>query len=91
MGAENREHEISIKQRRDMTVSGVGDVDSFDDTSAVLRTSEGIMTVEGEGLKIGILDTDKGIVTLSGKICGVFYSGDGNEEKRGLISRFFKQ
>lgn len=84
-------HEFSVKQRREMQVLGVKDIDSFDDTGAVLRTTEGIMTVEGDELKIGVLDTERGIVTVSGKINAVFYSGDNTEEKRGIISRLFKQ
>ena len=84
-------HEFSVKQRKEMQVLGVKDIDSFDETGAVLRTTEGIMTVEGNELKIGVLDTERGIVTVSGKINAVFYSGDNTEEKRGIISRLFRQ
>ena len=83
-------HEIVLKKRREMSVSGVKDVDSFDETGAVLMTSEGELTVEGNDIKIGILDTDRGIVTISGRIDAVFYSGDGEDKKRGIVSRFFK-
>ncbi len=87
---ESQTHEICVKQRREMSVTGVKDIDSFDETGAVLQTVGGELTVEGSELKIGVLDTDRGVVTLTGKINGFFYSSEQTEEKRGIISRFFK-
>lgn len=87
---ESQTHEICVKQRREMSVTGVKDIDSFDETGAVLQTVGGELTVEGSELKIGVLDTDRGIVTLTGKINGFFYSSEQTEEKRGIISRLFK-
>ncbi len=83
-------HEICIKQRREVSVTGVRDIDSFDETGAVLQTVGGELVLEGEGLKIGILDTDKGVVTITGKINGFYYSSEHTEQKRGIISRIFK-
>ena len=87
---DKKEHEVCLNARREMRLSGVIDVDSFDEGSAVLQTTEGELSVEGEELKIGILDTERGIVTINGKINALFYSSDKSEEKRGLISRIFK-
>ena len=84
-------HEIIISERRSLRVSGVRDVDSFDEGGAVLKTDMGELTVEGEELKIGTLDTERGEVSLSGKINGLFYSDDGqSSEKKGLFSKMFK-
>ena len=53
--------------------------------------ADGTLTVEGEELKIGTLDTERGEVSLSGKINGLFYSDDGHSsEKKGLFSKMFK-
>lgn len=90
-GQDRQEHEISIRQRREMSIVGVKDIDSFDEFGAVLQTVEGELSVEGSELKIGILDTDRGVVTIAGKIDGVYYSGEHSEAKRGIISRLFKQ
>lgn len=83
-------HEFSVKQRRGMSINGVRDVDSFDEGSIIMNTELGEMTVEGSGLKIGVLDTDRGVVTLEGKIDAIFYSSDEAQVKRGLFSRFIK-
>jgi sporulation protein YabP len=86
---EKQKHEIVLKNRRELTVQGVQEVDSFDENSAVLNTVVGELTVEGEELKIGTLDTEKGVVTVSGRINGVFYSADQPKEKRGIFKRIF--
>ena len=84
-------HGIIVTERRSLRVFGVKDVDSFDELGAVLKTDMGELTVEGEELKIGTLDTELGEVTLSGKINGLFYSNDTRPtEKKGLLSKMFK-
>ncbi len=85
-----REHEIILKQRREMSVRGVTDIDSFDESGAVLKTVGGELTVEGSELKIGTLDTDRGVVSITGRINGIFYTDDRVEEKKGILSRFFR-
>ena len=85
---ERRSHEILITERHSLRVFGVKEVDSFDETGAVLKTDMGELTVEGEELKIGTLDTELGEVTLNGKIDGLFYSNDKRpSEKKGLLSK----
>lgn len=88
---DKRENEIFISERRELKIFGVKEVDSFDDCGAVLKTDMGELTVEGEELKMGTLDTDRGIVIFNGKINGLFYSDDGRlSEKKGLFSKMFK-
>lgn len=88
-GQDKQEHEVYVRQREELNVKGVKDIDSFDESGAVLQTVEGELSVEGNDLKIGILDTDRGIVTITGKINGVYYSSDQPDQKRSLWSRFF--
>ena len=87
---EKREHEFVLRRRKEMNVVGVKDIDSFDENSVVLETTDGTLVVEGETLKIGELDTEKGVVSVSGKINAVYYSSDEKEAKRGIFSRIFK-
>jgi sporulation protein YabP len=84
-------HEVVASERRSLRVFGVKEVDSFDEFGAVLKTDMGELTVEGEELKIGTLDIDRGEVALNGKINGLFYSDDVRpSEKKGLLSKMFK-
>ena len=92
MGAqtEKKKHEIFVDSRNGMRITGVVEVDSFDEQAVVLQTSEGEMTVEGSQLKIGTLDTDSGLVTVSGRIDAIYYSSMTSEPKKGILSRIFK-
>ena len=90
MATEKREHEIHLGQRNFMSVSGVEEVLSFDENSVTLVSVEGELVIEGENIKIGALDTDRGVVTLNGKIDGFFYVSDDKNQKRGFFSRFSK-
>ena len=82
-------HEFSLKGRRRMSISGVREVISFDETAVNLLTDCGEMTVEGEGLRIGVLDTERGLVTLEGNaVDGIWYPRAEGGERKGLFGRW---
>jgi sporulation protein YabP len=82
-----KEHEIKLVKRKEMAIFGVCEVISFDDESVRLMSVEGEIYVEGEDIKIGVLDTDKGVVTLTGKINGFYYVSEEKNTKKGFFSR----
>ncbi len=82
-----KEHEIKLVKRKEMAIFGVCEVISFDDESVRLMSVEGEIYVEGEEIKIGVLDTDKGVVTLTGKINGFYYVSEEKIAKKGFFSR----
>ena len=84
--------DIAIRSRKHIDVTGVVDVMSFDDRSVSMMTELGEMTVEGEGLKVGTLDTDKGIVSVDGKISAVIYYDEVRaSDKKGRLGRLFSR
>ena len=83
-----REHEIKVIKRKEMMISGVCEVISFDEESVRLMSVEGEIYIEGEDIKIGVLDTDRGIVTFTGRVNGIYYVGEDKNEKKGFFSRF---
>ena len=88
---QKRKHDVTLRSRKNMSIDGVEDVVSFDDSQAVFVTSCGEMTVEGTTLHISVLDLESGKVELDGNIEGIFYS-DGHEDKnagKGIFSKFF--
>lgn len=90
-GTENkREHQLFIKGRKQMSIEGVEEVMGFDDLSVRLRSSEGELYIEGEDIKIDTLDTERGVVSLSGRINGVYYAGEEGKEKKGFLSGLFR-
>ena len=86
---ERQSHEIRVGMRKEMNVTGVKEVVSFDEGCVVIRSTCGEMTVEGSELRVGVLDTDRGVVTLSGKIDTVYYTDEQPSARRG-IGRLFR-
>ena len=82
-----KDHDIKLFGRKEMSISGVREVISFDEESVRLMSVEGEIYIEGEDIKIGVLDTDRGIVTLTGKINGFYYVNEDKGEKKGFFSR----
>ena len=83
-------HKVSLDMRKKMSVTGVKEVVSFDEESVILKSNCGEITIEGTELKIGTLDTEKGIVILEGRIDAVYYSDMQTEEKHGFFSKMFR-
>ena len=57
-------HNVIMEDRRNLTVSGVKDVDSFDEQTMIIYTDMGEMTVRGTELHINRLNTKLIILTL---------------------------
>lgn len=88
-GGRMRSHSIHIDDRRLMSVSGVKDVDSFNEQAIRLLTEAGELRIEGVDLHITKLSLDEGLVMLEGDIYAMEYS-DGVEERGSLFGRLFK-
>lgn len=84
-------HDVILKSRKSMSIDGVEDVISFDESLVVLLTTCGEMTVEGSGLHIRVLDLESGVVELDGNVDGVFYSDEKNDNSahKGVFARLF--
>ncbi len=86
---QKREHSAVIDCRKRLTLTGVTEVGDFDSSHVSAITDYGVVTVRGNGLKIGKLSVDIGEVTVDGEVGAVFYS-EPEEEKSGFLSRLFK-
>lgn len=81
-------HKLTLNERKNLTMSGVTEVVSFDDTAVVLRTALGTLEVQGQQLQLKTLSIDGGQVAVDGQIAALFY-----EEPRpegGFWGRLFK-
>jgi sporulation protein YabP len=81
-------HNLSLSDRHKLTLSGVEDVESFDEAAITLYTSGGMLLVRGSGLKIEKLSIDGGELTVDGKIDSLEYS-DAPPPRKGFWSRVF--
>ena len=80
---------IILENRKKASISGVEDIDSFDEQTVVLYTNLGMLTVRGLGLHINRLNVETGEVVIEGDMDSFVYS-DGESRKTGLLKRLFK-
>lgn len=82
-------HHVVIEDRKSLTVSGVEDVERFDENTIVLSTSRGAMVVAGENLHIEKLSLDGGDLKVDGDIDSVSYEEE-NVARGGFLSRLLR-
>ena len=68
-----RTHEIRLLGRAEMSVSGVEEVVSFDDSAVVLHTQLGTLSIHGKELKLKTLSLEGGQVAVDGHITALIY------------------
>ena len=81
-------HNVILEDRKRLTITGVSDVDSFDEQTVVIYTDMGELTIRGSDLKIGRLNTETGELNISGTIYALAYTDE--RAKSGVFSRLFK-
>lgn len=66
-------HRLTLNERRQLTVTGVSQVVSFDDTAVVLRTELGTLVIQGLQLQLQTLSLDGGQVAVEGTVSAMHY------------------
>ncbi len=66
-------HKLTLDERQRLTMTGVTEVVSFDDTAVVLNTVLGTLEVQGQQLKLKTLSLDGGQVAVEGHINALYY------------------
>ena len=86
---EEQKNDVIIKSRKQIQMTGVIDVNSFDEHEIVVQTSTSGATIDGEGLKIERFNSQSGELIVNGKINGIFYyTKEPQNKKKGLASIF---
>lgn len=81
-------HNVLLEDRKKLSVSGVCDVDSFDEETIIVFTQLGELTVRGNDLHINSLSVETGELLIEGSIYAVVYTDD-REKKEGFFSKMF--
>lgn len=82
-------HHIVLEGRQSLTVSGVQEVESFDENTIVMVTVKGTLVVRGDALHIEKLSLDGGDLTVEGTVDSLSYEDDGRE-KGGFWARLLR-
>ena len=85
-------HNMILENRKSLSISGITDVDSFDEREIILYTQLGELTVQGRELHIDApqpdaMSVETGDMTITGDIWALIY---GDKDKKGPISALGK-
>ena len=80
-------HTITLTARKSVLLNAVEELIRFDETAVLCKTSEGVLTIEGEGLRVVGFHAGEGTLSLSGEIVGIFYENGGKKSSLGLFGR----
>jgi len=85
-------HSITLNERKNLLITGVKKIDSFDDEEFLLDTSMGYVVINGEELEIIKLDTFQGNVSIKGKVNSFTYAEQGGKKEKedSMFSKLFK-
>ena len=66
-------HRLTLNERRQLSMTGVSEVVSFDDTAVVLRTELGTLVIQGKDLQLKTLSLEGGQVAVDGTVSSLHY------------------
>lgn len=80
-------HKLTLDARSRLSMSGVTEVESFDENTILLTTTRGPMTVHGQHLHLQQLSLSGGEVLIEGKVDAVLYEDEA--PAGGFFARLF--
>ena len=85
-------HGISIAERKNIVITGVKKIDSFDNEEFMMDASLGYLNIKGSDLEIIKLDTYQGNVSIKGRIDSITYldNGLGKNKEESFLGKLFK-
>ena len=66
-------HKLTLNERKQLTVTGVTEVVSFDETAVIAHTDLGTLVVQGKDLQLKTLLPEGGQVCVEGSISALIY------------------
>ena len=85
-------HGISLAERKNVVITGVKKIESFDESEFLMDTTLGFLSIKGEELEIIKLDTYQGNVSIKGRVDSIIYM-DTNVKKskeESFLGKLFK-
>ena len=85
-------HAISINERKNIVVSGVKKIESFDNEEFLMETNMGYIIIKGQDLELIKLDTFQGNVSIKGKFNSLGYIENikKKDKDEGIFNKLFK-
>jgi sporulation protein YabP len=87
-GKAQKPHHLILDRRERLSISGVHDVESFDENGIVCKTTQGTLLVRGSALRVDKLSLEGGELSVEGKINSLVY--EDASPSGGLWARLFR-
>lgn len=85
----NPYHNLILKDRKHLEISGIKQIDHFDEEEFLLESVQGWLEITGSELMLDKLDKERGEVMIKGNIESISYIS-AKKTKESLISKMFK-
>jgi len=72
-------HSLIMENRKQLTLTGVSDVCSFDENSVTMQTAMGELAVKGSELRISGFNRETGEISMEGNVYALVYTDDRRE------------
>ena len=83
-------HNLILENRSHLVLSGVTDVDSFNEDIICLFTQLGELTIRGQNLHINEMSVETGDLSIEGDIWSLCYGDKSRRKKLSAIGKLFK-
>ena len=83
-----KQHSLYLENRSGLKLTGVTDVEFFDEETVSAFTDYGLITVSGSSLHVEELNLETGLLEVSGEVTALVYSSKTKKEKNILKRRF---
>lgn len=83
-------HNVIMENRKRVSLTGVLDIDSFNEQGVIVLTELGVLIVKGADLRINKLSVDSGDVSIEGEINSLTYTDIHDKKTGSIIKSLFK-
>lgn len=82
-------HNVIMEDRKLLSITGVTDIDSFDENTIIVYTELGELVIRGTALHINKIDVETGELSVEGELEGLSYN-DNQPNRGGLFTKLFR-
>lgn len=86
----NPYHNLILKDRKYLEISGVKQIEHFDEEEFMIESVQGWIEITGNDLALDKLDKERGDVLIKGNIESITYTSAAHLEKSSFFARLFK-
>ena len=83
-------HSLILEDRSRLELTGITDVDRFDEQEIILYTQQGELCIRGRGMHVSEMSVEKGKLSVEGEITAMLYGDRDRRKKLSLFGRLVK-